>query len=268
MEARNNIIKKGLDGFTLKIIALGLMTMDHMHQFFSSNGIPIWFTWLGRLSAPLFFFTMAEGFFHTKNRITYVKRLYFFSVIMSLGKFISWNISKSNSSYPMVSNNIFETFFLIALNILLFEFVRGKNKELFKKVFLTSVAVFCEIILPIGVDSLFSKSTSKIILSFLPSPLLCEGSFIFVILGIMFFYLRNNRKRMMSIYSIFSLAFFPFLNFSFETAFYNNYQWMMIFSMPLMLLYNERKGHGLKYLFYVYYPLHIVLFFFIAGFIN
>lgn len=268
MEVRNNIIKKGLNSFNLKIIALGLMTMDHIHQFFSSNGIPIWFTWLGRLSAPLFFFTMAEGFFYTKNRITYVKRLYFFSVIMSLGKFISWNISKSNSSYKMVPNNIFETFFLIALNILLFEFLRDKNKELFKKVLLILIAVLCEIIVPIGVYSLFSKSTSKIIMSFLPSPLYCEGSFIFVILGIMFFYLRNNRKRMMIMYSMFSLAFFPFLNFSFETAFYHNYQWMMIFSMPLMLLYNEKKGHGLKYLFYIYYPAHIFLFFFISGLMN
>ena len=140
MEITNNIIKKGLDGFAIKIIALGLMTMDHMHQFFSLNGIPIWFNCLGRLS--------------------------------------------------------------------------------------------------------------------------------FVILGIMFFYLRNNRKRMMIVYLMFSLAFFPFLNFSFKTAFYYDYQWMMIFSMPLMLLYNEKKGHGLKYLFYIYYPAHIFLFFFISGFIK
>lgn len=44
------------------------MTMDHMHEFLASTGIPIWFNWLGRLSAPLFFFTMAEGFFYTGNR--------------------------------------------------------------------------------------------------------------------------------------------------------------------------------------------------------
>lgn len=268
MELTNNITKKGLDCFTIKIIALVLMTMDHMHQFFSSSGIPIWFNWFGRLSAPLFFFTMAEGFFYTKNRINYVKRLYLFSVIMSLCKVISWKVSISDPSYPFVHNNIFETFFLIGLNILLFEFLNDKNKELDKKILFSSLAVLFEIIVPIGVSSLFSKSTYQIIISFLPCPLICEGSSIFVILGITFFYLRNNRKRMMIVYSIFSLAFFHFVNFSFETTFYHNYQWMMIFSIPLMLLYNGKKGQGLKYLFYIYYPIHIFVFFFISGIIN
>jgi len=268
MEVTNNLTKKGLDGFTLKIIALVLMTIDHSYEFFETNGIPIWFNWLGRLSAPLFLFTMAEGFFHTRNRITYVKRLYFFSVIMSLGKFISWKISISDPSYTVVKNNIFETLFLIGLNILLFEFLRDKNKEFNKKVLFISLAVFFEIILPIGVSSLFSKNVSQIIMSFLPCPLVCEGSFVFVILGIIFFYLRNKRKKMMIVYSIFSLVLFPFSNFTFETAFYHNYQWMMIFSVPLMLLYNGKKGNGLKYLFYIYYPAHILLFFFISGIIK
>lgn len=268
MNLANNITKKNLDGFTLKIIALGLMTIDHVYEFFASNGIPIWFNWIGRLSAPLFLFTMSEGFFYTKNRITYVKRLYFFSVVMSLGKFISWKIAIRDSSYSVVQNNIFETLFLIGVNILLFEFLSDKKKELDKKILFSSLAVLFEIILPIAVSSIFSRSTSKIIMSFLPCPLVCEGSFVFVILGITFFYLRNNRKKMMIVYSIFSLVLFPFSDFTFEAAFYRNYQWMMIFSIPLMLLYNGKKGPGLKYLFYIYYPVHIFLFFFISGIIN
>lgn len=269
MNVANNVTKKGLDGFTIKIIALGLMTIDHIYQFFSSNGIPIWFTWIGRLSAPLFFFTMAEGFFHTRNRIAYVKRLYFFSVIMSLGKFIAWKIHLNDSSYPMVTNNIFQTFFLIAVNILLLEFLNDKGKELSSKIFYIFVAILFEIILPISVYySIFSKSTAQILRAFLPCPLFCEGSLPFVALGIAFFYLRNNRKRIMIIYSVFSLMFFPFVNFSFENAFYHSYQWMMIFSMPFMLFYNGKKGYGFKYLFYIYYPVHIFLFFFIAGIIK
>lgn len=268
MEVASSLNKKGIDGFTLKIIALGLMTIDHIYEFFSSNGIPIWFTWLGRLSAPLFFFTMAEGFFHTKNRIIYVKRLYIFSVIMSLGKFIAWKISIINPSYSIVHNNIFETFFLISLNILLFEFLRDENKAVYKKIIIIFIAILFEVVLPISVYSLFSTSTSKIIASFLPCLLLCEGNLPFVALGITYFYIRENRKKMIIIYTIFSLISFPFFNFSFENAFYNNYQWMMIFSLPLILLYNGKKGYGLKYLFYVYYPVHVFLLFLISGIIN
>ncbi|WP_414637085.1 TraX family protein [Acetobacterium sp.] len=40
---------------------------------------------------------------------------------------------------------------------------------------------------------------------------------------------------------------------------------MMITTLPLMLLYNGEKGMGLKYLFYIFYPLHIVLLFFIGN---
>lgn len=265
MNIANNQITKGMDRFNLKMLALALMTMDHIHQFFSSNGIPIWFTWLGRLSAPLFFFTMAEGFFYTRNRITYVKRLYFFSVIMSLGKFLAWKISINAPSFPSVPNNIFQTFFLIGFNILIFECLSGKKRGVVQKIIILSLVIIFEIVLPMSVALLPNRSVSRIILSFFPCPLLCEGGLPFVFLGMAFFYLRNERKKMMVVYSIFSLSLFPFSNFSLENAFYQNYQWMMIFAVPLMMIYNGKRGHGLKYFFYLYYPAHIFLFFYIAG---
>ncbi|WP_271813396.1 TraX family protein [Clostridium beijerinckii] len=263
--ANNNIIQKGFSGFSLKIIALILMTMDHMHEFLASTGIPIWFNWLGRLSAPLFFFTMAEGFFYTRNRKTYVKRLYLFSIVMSLGRFISWKISVDDPSYFPVSNNIFETFFLIALNILLIEYLRDENKDLYRKIYIIFFAIMFEVVLPISTYSIFSKNIAGIIISFLPCPLLCEGSVSFVALGIIFFYLRNDRKKMMIVYAIFSVSFFPFASFSFKNIFYGYNQWIMIFAIPLMMLYNGKKGRGLKYLFYFYYPAHIFILFFLGG---
>lgn len=36
-------------------------------------------------------------------------------------------------------------------------------------------------------------------------------------------------------------------------------QWMMIFSIPLILMYNGKKGISLKYLFYIFYPCHIAI---------
>ena len=43
-----------LSGFQLKYIALITMVFDHIQYFFEYTGkIPIWFTMIGRLAAPL-----------------------------------------------------------------------------------------------------------------------------------------------------------------------------------------------------------------------
>ena len=57
-----------LSGFQLKYIALIAMVFDHIHYFFDYTGkIPIWFTMIGRLAAPLFLFAVIEGFVHTRQ---------------------------------------------------------------------------------------------------------------------------------------------------------------------------------------------------------
>lgn len=41
--------------------------------------------------------------------------------------------------------------------------------------------------------------------------------------------------------------------------FTENYQWMMIFALPILLLYNGEKGKSAKKFFYIFYPAHIVV---------
>ena len=36
-------------------------------------------------------------------------------------------------------------------------------------------------------------------------------------------------------------------------------QWLMIFALPFLLYYNGKKGKGVKYMFYIAYPLNIVV---------
>ena len=44
-----------------------------------------------------------------------------------------------------------------------------------------------------------------------------------------------------------------------ELAFRYHYQWMMIFVLPIILLYNGERGNYPKKLFYIYYPLHLFI---------
>ncbi len=54
-----------LDSFKLKIIAMILMVLDHLPKAF--DNIPIWFGWLGRLVAPIFFFFYGRRIFSYKE---------------------------------------------------------------------------------------------------------------------------------------------------------------------------------------------------------
>ena len=42
----------------------------------------------------------------------------------------------------------------------------------------------------------------------------------------------------------------------------------MVFALPLLLLYNGKRGRGFKYFFYLYYPAHILLIQLAAGLIS
>ena len=49
--------QRGLSDFALKYFAMVCMILDHIHYFFSFTGkIPLFFSWIGRLAAPLFLF--------------------------------------------------------------------------------------------------------------------------------------------------------------------------------------------------------------------
>lgn len=49
---------------------------------------------------------------------------------------------------------------------------------------------------------------------------------------------------------------------------FTDYQWMMIGALPFLLLYNGNKGKGYKWFFYFYYPIHIILLYFLGGFMS
>lgn len=86
--------------------------------------------------------------------------------------------------------------------------------------------------------------------------LIAEGSYLATILIMIFYYLKHNTKRMSIAYILVSLLLIP------------NIQWMQVFSLPFILMYNGQRGPNIKKFFYIFYPTHIWILFLINQFIT
>ena len=249
----------------LKILALIFMFLDHIAEFIP--GAPIWLHWIGRISAPVFFFCMVWGFNYTSNRKIYLFRMYGFGIIMAIIDYICNNVYQE--PYCYISNNIFVTLFLIGTVSWILEIRKNDKKKgnqylicfCLYQIFSTIICIITkQIIVGYGVFELVGALTGNILLT--------EGSILFVFLGVLMYFAKENKNRIASVYTIFCMIFFALAlinNFSINGLFYENYQWMMIGAVPFMYLYNGKKGRGYKYLFYIFYPLHIVALFFIGN---
>ncbi|EGT2203968.1 conjugal transfer protein TraX [Clostridioides difficile] len=261
-----DFLKKGISGFTIKVLALIFMTFDHIAAFMPQTmQIPIWFHWVGRISAPLFIFMVVEGFCYTSNRKKYISRLYIWSVIMAIGNQIINNVF-SHPEGAIIINNIFSTLFLIAIYLQAIEFIKKFRKEKEIKYFIIGLLmIIIPIVLGIFTVTLLFKATNKIIILFMilvPVPFLVEGGPVWIILGIIFYLCRGKKFSLSICYVLMCIFIFTAMSngdYSLKNSILQNYQWMMIASLPLMLLYNGEKGKSMKYLFYLYYPIHVYI---------
>lgn len=90
-----------------------------------------------------------------------------------------------------------------------------------------------------------------------------DGGTWLLLTGIAMYLCHRNLKKevfaFMSVSLVWSLMAIVLSRPSFYDLIFKYFEWMEIFSAPLMLSYNGQRGKGSKYLFYVFYPTHIYL---------
>ncbi|WP_240811891.1 TraX family protein [Bifidobacterium avesanii] len=281
------IAGNGLTGFDLKIIACVIMVIDHIGMFIPH--MPVEMRWVGRMAMPVFMFLIGQGMEHTRDRKRYMLRLYLAGVVMSLLQVAL-----------QIPNNIFPTLLQIAIIIDIIS--KQSNKAKIWRIALYCLwQVVCDALYYYAIyntdNAVLSYYSPVLFALFNFGPF--EYGYGFIIMGVLFWLYGKSKLGIALSFSIFTISYVLMmnnrylLNFLLDTVWfdYHSYwyyityqmasvvgmhpmvmgrslmeypQWMMIASLPLLLLYNGRRGAGggaAKWFFYVFYPVHIAMLF-------
>ncbi len=267
----------GLSDTTLKVLALVLMVMDHIHYFFGFTGlIPEWFSMLGRLSAPLFLFCTVEGFAHTHDRRRYFWRIWAISAGMGLLLFLMMYAKagvRPDGFFPVNA---------ICMNYtLLIPIWQGIDWLRQHRILRGLPAVVLPLAWPFlfiilyntadGTSGAWLWDSILAALAYTAFPVwffITDGGITYILLGIALYLLRGRRGMQAAAYVALTMLFYFVLpcgqlsalpDFQLSQMFTQYYEWYGAFAVIPMLLYNGQRGRGLKQLFYVFYPAHVYL---------
>lgn len=254
--------KRGFTTFDLKVLGVVFMFIDHIHEMFSIMGAPAWLDWFGRPVATLFFFISAEGFSHTSNKERYLKRLWLGFFLMNIGNYLVQHFF-SLGDFGLV-NNIFSDLFIAVLAMYGIEQIgEGYKEKAYKKII---IGVLC-LITPLLVSgvvmfAMMNGRMSLLALSYvLPSTVMAENS-IMLYLATILYVLRKNRILQCVAIAVVAVLY---AGMDISSMFTTNTQWMMVFAIIPIALYNGQRGKSMKHFFYVFYPAHIWLLYILAS---
>ncbi len=243
-----DVLKKGLTSYQLKIIGIILMVLDHIHQMFYFVGAPIQLTMVGRLVAPIFLFLSTEGFTHTRNKKRYMLTLLTgFWICQILFRIASILLPNDN---VVLLNSIFGTLFLSVFTMWIYDKFFGKEKNV-KLGLLALIGFILLTIAPLLLLNISDAPWFVSLILLIPSPIVVEGGINMILIALLLYIFRKNRWLQCIIIIAFSFIFYlvdP-----------TDVQWMMVFSIIPIFLYNGKEGHKEKWFFYSFYPVHILI---------
>lgn len=238
--------KKGLTGSTLKLIAMVTMLIDHIGASILENGVLVkvgsqsvysadvaalhaynrWqfvdriLRFTGRLAFPIFCFLLVEGFVHTRDWRKYFVRLFVFSLVSEIPFDLAFF---DKGIFYWEYQNVFFTLWIGILVMAGMKFLEERE----------------------GLD--------KMVRYFLQAGIVLAGMALaeflrtdygdFGVFAIALLYVLRGNRKMQAVGGGISflweitapLAFFPIYH------------------------YNGKRGLSLKYVFYVFYPLHLLI---------
>lgn len=249
-EGRNYQEQSGIAGSTIKMIAILVMLIDHaaatileriiigqnMNTMLDMAGVPpivIWYYMMriiGRLGFPIFIFLLVEGLEHTRNRWKYLLRLVVFALISEIPFDFAFNLKKeqifSGQFIEFTYQNVFFTLAIGLLVIIVLKMIQETSWNPVGKAAVNMVVVLA------GMAGA----------SFLRTDYGAVG-----VLAIIMMYLLRKRKLLAAGMTCVVLLFSSILEVS-----------AFLILWPISL-YNGQRGWNLKWVFYAFYPVHLLI---------
>lgn len=230
-------MRKPLNRNAVKYIAVFAMLLDHIAWTFLDFSTPTAqiFHIVGRTTAPVMCFFLAQGYEHTRSFKKYALRLFVFAVISE----VPWWLMRGEELFSPSFNMIFTLFLaLLAVHV---EATRENKAE---KVLL--IGLLC-------------------VLSYW-----CDWKYFAVLWSVGFYKCRDSVKKCCLWQVIVGLLY---CLYAFYGSFSSSgdmvhalassaFSLGTFLSVPLLLLYNGKSGKktkGGKWFFYVFYPLHMTV---------
>lgn len=241
--------RRGISGSTLKIIAITAMLIDHIgavvvlgflqHAWYGKWLVNLYYVMrllIGRIAFPIFCFLLVEGFAHTRNVVKYASRLFAFALISE----IPFNLAFEGKLFAPEYQNVFFTLFIGLLVMMAYRWITEKLETAVWIKFILYIAA-----LGAGMGLAYCLKTDY------------DAIGVGCIMALYIF--RKNKAAQITA----GCAGF------FVSCFFTGSSEL---TAPLAFIpigfYNGKRGLKMKYFFYLFYPIHLLVLYFIVYFLG
>ena len=241
-----------MTALVLKIIALISMFCDHVGYVII--GHTSFFNFIGRIAFPIFAFQISEGYIHTKNIKKYIIRLGIFAIISQI-PFTLFTHKYINPNSTTL--NVFFTLFLGLIAIYLYDWTiktLSNNKKDEKNTKKALPLIITQIIGIIFV----------LLIGFIAKELNTDYGMWGVVVIAAFYIFKKNQA--LTVIAFILLCVIKYSIRIIENGYNITTIMLCIFTMISIMaisLYNGKQGKKIKYVVYLFYPLHLLLLYFI-----
>lgn len=240
-------MKRSLDSNVIKGIAIIAMTIDHIAWMvfpgYPIEAVPVVMHMIGRITCPVMCYFIAEGYHYTRDINRYTCRLFAFALISHFPYiFASMDFVDWRSFIPFYYGSVLNqtsVMWSLAWGLVM---LRVANSERIQKepVRVLLILLTC-------------------LVSF-PSDWSCVASLCIMAFGTN----RGNFKTQM-LWMVFYVAIYAAVYFFAIDPVYGLLQMAVVLAIPVLMMYNGQRGRNpkinnvMKWGFYLYYPLHLLV---------